>query len=162
MFGPNWPNSGEIDIIEGVNTQNTNAYTLHTTDGCTISNSGYSGSLGTSNCYVNAPGQSSNAGCTIQDRRTNSYGDGFNSAGGGVFATEWTSSAINIWYFNAQAGIPANVRSANPDPTTWGQPVASFKGGCDIDSHFRNLNVSESFYKIGYITISICSTTLLT
>ncbi|QRW19509.1 glycoside hydrolase family 16 protein [Rhizoctonia solani] len=31
----NWPQAGEIDIIEGVNDQGPNAATLHTTPGCT-------------------------------------------------------------------------------------------------------------------------------
>lgn len=33
-YGPNWPQSGEIDIIEGVNTQTRNWATLHTSKGC--------------------------------------------------------------------------------------------------------------------------------
>lgn len=31
-----WPTSGEIDIIEFVNTHNTDLMTLHTSDGCSI------------------------------------------------------------------------------------------------------------------------------
>ena len=38
MFGPNWPNNGEIDIIEGVNNQPENGVTLHTSDGCDYAN----------------------------------------------------------------------------------------------------------------------------
>jgi hypothetical protein len=30
MFGPNWPNSGEIDIIEGVSRNTENLMSLHT------------------------------------------------------------------------------------------------------------------------------------
>jgi hypothetical protein len=29
-LGPNWPSSGEIDIIEGVNSQKANSMALHT------------------------------------------------------------------------------------------------------------------------------------
>lgn len=65
MCGENWPNNGEIDIIEGVNLQSTNSYTLHTRDGCTMDpnidsdfdgtwNLGSAGNPAT-NCYVNAP-----------------------------------------------------------------------------------------------------------
>lgn len=34
MYGPNWPASGEIDIIEGVNLNTHNSITLHTSPGC--------------------------------------------------------------------------------------------------------------------------------
>jgi len=30
MFGPNWPHNGEIDIIEGVNQNEANLMSLHT------------------------------------------------------------------------------------------------------------------------------------
>jgi hypothetical protein len=32
----NWPNLGEVDIIEGVNDNAPNAATLHTSSGCTM------------------------------------------------------------------------------------------------------------------------------
>lgn len=34
-----WPDAGEIDIIEGVNDEAPNTSTLHTLQGCTMSNS---------------------------------------------------------------------------------------------------------------------------
>lgn len=65
LCGDNWPNNGEIDIIEGVNTQNFNQMTLHSKANCnmngvpTSSFSGKwsSGSDGkpTLDCDVNAP-----------------------------------------------------------------------------------------------------------
>lgn len=30
MFGPNWPSSGEIDILEGVSRNTQNLMSLHT------------------------------------------------------------------------------------------------------------------------------------
>lgn len=33
-LGDNWPNGGEIDIIEGVNGQTNNQITLHSAPGC--------------------------------------------------------------------------------------------------------------------------------
>jgi len=36
MVGPNWPNGGEIDIIEGANDIAPNLVTIHTTPGCTM------------------------------------------------------------------------------------------------------------------------------
>src|SRR3984885_8132839 len=68
MLGANkpWPYGGEIDIIEGVNTQSGNKMTLHTNSGVEVQNStDFSGKLVTSNCDINAPDQSTNEGCQI-------------------------------------------------------------------------------------------------
>ncbi|OAL26150.1 hypothetical protein AYO20_10203 [Fonsecaea nubica] len=139
--GPNWPNAGEIDIIEGVNLQTSNAMTLHTNAGCSISNNGmFSGSVATSNCDIKAAGQATNAGCSISTPNDATYGTGFNDAEGGVYATEWTSSAINIWFFSRSA-IPSDISSGSPDPGNWGQPLASFGGSCNIDEFFNNQQI---------------------
>ncbi|GAM82704.1 hypothetical protein ANO11243_006880 [Dothideomycetidae sp. 11243] len=137
--GPNWPAGGEIDIIEGVNNQATNAMTLHTADGCSITNNGaFSGSVSTTNCFVYAPGQSSNAGCSIGTGNTNTYGAGLNAIGGGVYAMSWTTSAISIYFF-PRGSIPGDITSGNPDPTGWGKPLSQFSGGgCNIPQFFQN------------------------
>ncbi|KAI1615687.1 concanavalin A-like lectin/glucanase domain-containing protein [Exophiala viscosa] len=138
MLGEDWPNNGEIDIIEGVNDQSANNMAMHTSDGCTITNTGaFSGTLETDNCYVQAADQSSNAGCSIRSTDDSSFGSGFNSAGGGVFATEWTSEAISIWFFSRDA-IPSDITSGSPDPSGWGLPQGQFTGGCDIDDKVKN------------------------
>ncbi|KAJ9653636.1 hypothetical protein H2198_007187, partial [Neophaeococcomyces mojaviensis] len=152
--GPNWPNSGEIDIIEGVNGQSHNAMTLHTGPGCSIAASGggnggtgsaqgalFSGSIGTSNCDINAAGQAQNAGCSIATSDQSSYGSGLNSAQGGVYATEWLSTGISIWYF-PRSKIPSDLASGSPDPTGWGTPMAHFAdSSCDIDSSIKNQQI---------------------
>lgn len=141
MLGPNWPNGGEIDIIEGINDNANNAMTLHTSDGCSITNDGdFSGTMTTSNCYVDAPGQASNAGCDIQDQTTQSYGTDFNSNGGGVIAMEWTSSDINIWFF-PRGTTPSDLEAGTPDPASWKEPVAQYQGNCDIPSHFADMQI---------------------
>ncbi|KAI4227820.1 MAG: hypothetical protein L6R36_002114 [Xanthoria steineri] len=128
MTGPNWPNSGEIDIIEGVNHQAQNQITMHTGPGCTLAGSSCEGGLG----------------CSTKPERSNNYGTGLNNAGGGVYAMEWTSAAINIWFF-PRTGIPRDISSANPNPipAAWGPATASFPGGdnCNIDRHFKNNNI---------------------
>ena len=147
MVGPDWPDDGEIDIIEGVNTNTNNAMTLHTSDGCTIDDDAdYTGTLTTDNCYVDAAGQSDNAGCDIQDSSDDSYGTGFNDVGGGVFATEWTSDYIQIWFF-AAGSVPSDITDGAPDPTGWGEPSAQFEGDCDITEHFVDLQI---------VSITIC------
>lgn len=130
-YGPNWPNSGEIDIIEGVNMQTANSVTLHTSAGCTLDGSGSLASsvLASTDC-------TGNTGCSFKTADPLSYGTGFNTAGGGVYAMEWTSSAVAVYFF-PRANIPSDIQSSKPDPTSWGTPVARFSGsGCDLDSHF--------------------------
>eukprot|EP01113_Clastostelium_recurvatum_P037456 TRINITY_DN547_c0_g1_i2.p1 TRINITY_DN547_c0_g1~~TRINITY_DN547_c0_g1_i2.p1 ORF type:complete len:319 (-),score=43.91 TRINITY_DN547_c0_g1_i2:66-1022(-) len=121
--GPNWPYGGEIDVVEGVNQNNRNQMTLHSGPGCTMpSNWNQVGkTLGTDcNSLVN-----NNAGCAVQSDTTLSYGQGFNNNGGGVWAMQWESSGVFIWFW-ARGSVPANVQNGNPDPTTWGTPGASF------------------------------------
>ncbi|KAJ5977673.1 hypothetical protein N7501_001015 [Penicillium viridicatum] len=140
MLGSNWPNNGEIDIIEGVNEQTQNQMALHTSNGCTINNTGFTGTLDTANCYVQAPGQSANSGCSIRSDSTQSYGTGFNNVGGGVYVTEWTGTAISVWFFPSYA-VPGDISSGNPNPAGWGAPTARFAGGCDINSHFNDMQI---------------------
>jgi beta-glucanase (GH16 family) len=132
-FGPNWPDSGEIDIIEGVNLQATDSITLHASEGCVLQGSG---SLATS--VLSTTSCTGDTGCSFTTANPLSYGSGFNAAGGGVYAMEWTSSAIQVYFF-PRALIPADIKAGTPDPSTWGMPMARFSGpGCDIDSHFKN------------------------
>lgn len=139
--GPDWPSQGEIDIIEGVNDQSSNSMTLHTGPGCSITNNGgFSGSIATSNCDINAAGQSQNQGCGIAANNDETYGEGLNNIGGGVYATEWTSSAISVWFF-PRSSIPSDISSGSPNPSGWGTPLSMFQGGCDIDSAFKNQQI---------------------
>lgn len=114
-----------------------NSMALHTAEGCTTSGVNQTGRVQTGNCFVNAAGQSSNAGCGVESTTPTSYGTAFNAAGGGVYATEWTSSAIKIWYF-PQTALPRDIASGSPNPSRWGVPQANFAGGCNIDAHFTN------------------------
>lgn len=50
---------------------------------------------------------------------------------------EWTSTAIQIWFFPRNA-IPESISSGSPDVNTFGIPAANFEGNCDIDAHFYN------------------------
>lgn len=135
MVGHDWPNSGEIDIVEGVNQANKNIMAMHTSRNCTIAGSGQTGTLVTNNCFVRAADQPENAGCGVSSASDASYGTGFNAGNGGVFAMEWTSKAIKIWFF-PRGSIPVSIGAGIPDPTTFGAPAANFQGSCDIESHF--------------------------
>ena len=141
LVGPDWPNSGEIDIIEGVNTQPTNSMTLHTNAECAIETDGFTGTPLTSNCDVNAQDQDQNTGCSILHPSAESYGSGFNAIGGGIYATEWTSEAISIWFF-PRYSIPLDIRLGRPAPSQWGTPVAKYSSqNCNIDQHFQNQQI---------------------
>ncbi|KAK0267084.1 hypothetical protein LTR35_016568 [Friedmanniomyces endolithicus] len=141
MVGPNWPSAGEIDIIEGVNSQSSNAMTLHTGAGCSITNNdAFSGSIDTANCDVNAAGQNKNAGCSIGTSNAQSYGSGFNANNGGVYATNYDSSAISIYFF-PRGSIPSDISSGSPNPSGWGKPLAQFQGGCDIASKINDQQI---------------------
>ncbi|TRM65640.1 glycoside hydrolase family 16 protein [Schizophyllum amplum] len=132
--GPNWPAGGEIDVLEGVHDQSVNQYTLHTSQGCTIdTNVQATGQIGNQQCAV---GGSDNTGCFFTDTQSNSYGQPFNDAQGGVFAHIWTDDGIKMWHF-PRASIPGDITSGSPNPDGWGEPVAYFSSStCDIGSHF--------------------------
>ena len=139
-FGPNWPNSGEIDILEGVNTQTQGIITLHTGEGCQMSNEG---SLSTTSLKeTNCNAGNGNLGCGQDTSDNQNYGDGFNAIGGGVYAMEWTSDHIAVWFF-PRGQIPQDITSEAPNPSGWSTPTARFAGGsgCNIDSHFMNHNL---------------------
>ena len=65
-YGPNWPDGGEIDILESISAFNHNQITLHTNEGCAMqqNDSQYftvtwelqNNNPGT-NCWNNAPGR---------------------------------------------------------------------------------------------------------
>ncbi|RMZ92433.1 hypothetical protein DV736_g343, partial [Chaetothyriales sp. CBS 134916] len=139
ILGPDWPNWGEVDIIENVNSATVNRMSAHTGSSCSITKMGnFTGSVLTTNCDSNAAGQSPNAGCSFTNTLTQTFGAGFNAIGGGVYATEWTSQAISIWFF-PRLLIPSDILNGSPDPSGWGEPLAQFTGdGCDIDDHFKN------------------------
>ncbi|KAG4416886.1 hypothetical protein IFR04_009964 [Cadophora malorum] len=140
LFGPNWPSSGEIDIIEGVNLAGSNTITLHTSAGCNINTAGsqYGTNLQHSNCNQD----NGNTGCGATTTTANAYGDSFNSIGGGVYAMQWESSGIYVWFF-PRGNIPADITNGRPVTGNWGTPVVAFNGGsgCNIDSFFKNQNI---------------------
>ncbi|PVG02130.1 hypothetical protein CPB86DRAFT_811635 [Serendipita vermifera] len=127
----NWPNNGEIDIIEGVNDVSPNTITLHTTSGLTSD----------CNWAVN-----SNSGCGVTVNKGNSYGPGFNRAGGGWYVLERTPQFIRAWFWSRSEGnIPADVTASGQtviNTDNWGTPMALFPNTqCDLSSKFGANNV---------------------
>ncbi|KAF2199035.1 hypothetical protein GQ43DRAFT_474013 [Delitschia confertaspora ATCC 74209] len=140
MVGPtgNWPNQGEIDILEGINLNTDNQVTLHTSPGC-VPSVGSGGMTGTPIGEADCGAGGGYNGCGVASHNGASYGTGFNANGGGVYATLWTSSGIKVWYF-ASANVPSDIRSGNPNPNGWGTPQANY-AGCNFDAHFSNMNL---------------------
>ena len=58
----------------------------------------------------------------------------------GVFATEWTSSAISVFFF-PRGSMLADLARGSPDPASWGEPLARFQGDCDMATSFRHLRI---------------------
>ncbi|KAF5123569.1 putative endo-1,3(4)-beta-glucanase [Metarhizium anisopliae] len=141
-YGPNWPTSGEVDIIEGANDQHNNLISAHTGPGCTISKSlggKFSGAQRETDCNVG----NNNVGCGYSSPAgdASAYGDGFNAANGGVYAMEWDNEFIKIWHF-ARSEIPKDITNKTPDTKGWGVPDAVFGGGdCNVDNFFKDMSL---------------------
>ncbi|KAI9055369.1 hypothetical protein LZ554_000326 [Drepanopeziza brunnea f. sp. 'monogermtubi'] len=129
-------NYGEIDILEGFNDITQNYISLHTSLNCTFKSPARL-QTGTSNndnydCNLRA-----GAGCSVQAGR-GSYGASFNAQGGGVYAMQWASRFIKIFFFPRDS-IPADITAGKPDPRKWGLPTANFDsrhGDCDVNAAF--------------------------
>lgn len=140
--GPDWPSTGEIDIIEYINTASMDITTLHTDEGCDQSSentSAFTGQWSTGSqsnpaddCNVYANDQWANQGCgIIGNAEPVQVGAAFNDLlSGGVYALEWsTDEYIRAFYFE-RSNIPVDIIERtllNPDK--WGTPYARFELG---------------------------------
>ncbi|TEB31638.1 hypothetical protein FA13DRAFT_1732501 [Coprinellus micaceus] len=138
-----WPNRGEVDILEGVNDQGPNASTLHTSTNCTMpavrNQTGTSGQL---DCDVAV---NWNTGCGVKFSKPNSYGPDFNKNGGGWLAVERNNQFIKTWFWPRDSqDVPRDVRRFGPrvNPDNWGIPEAFFPNTeCDLESHFKEHHI---------------------
>lgn len=176
-----WPRNGEVDILEGVNGQTTAKTALHTSDKCDMyahvaeyAKTGdwewitgipdtftglpdYNTNKAADNCWVMAPHQWANEGCTAVHDRNDTIGKPVNDYGGGVYALEWDpeNQYMKSWVFSPD--LPQNLQDAvetaslkdesqrvMPDPSSWGLPYAYFavgdETGCSAD-HFKNMRI---------------------
>lgn len=129
--GKEWPQDGEIDIIEGVNLQDHNEIVMHTAGTCALTDSGMSGTVNATGCGE----ELGTVGCVI-DGQTGSYGTSFNNNGGGVYAMEWTEQFVKIWFFPRKS-IPASITKGKPDVSEFGTPMALVQDGCDVANSFK-------------------------
>ncbi|KIJ63545.1 glycoside hydrolase family 16 protein [Hydnomerulius pinastri MD-312] len=141
--GANWPNEGEVDIVEGVNDQSPNQSTLHTSANCAMPSSRtMTGTNEGTNCDVN---ETNNSGCGVAINDSKSYGPAFNGAGGGWYAIERTSTFIKIYFWErGSTSVPSDVKTPGSTVNTsnWGTPAAYFPNtDCDLSSHFGPHNI---------------------
>ncbi|EIW84068.1 glycoside hydrolase family 16 protein [Coniophora puteana RWD-64-598 SS2] len=141
--GQDWPNNGEIDIVEGVNNQSPNQASLHTGSGCTMPGTRTINAVGGLDCDADATGDT---GCGTRFTATNSFGPSFNDNGGGWYAIVMTDDAISIYFWaRNSAGVPSDVTSPGQsvNPSAWGTPSAYYPGSssCDFGDHIGSQNI---------------------
>ncbi|RAL05152.1 uncharacterized protein BO80DRAFT_333551, partial [Aspergillus ibericus CBS 121593] len=160
----NWPNNGEIDVLEATNRGGGgNVVSLHTGYGCRMVQTGIVTGHESGICDV-GDGKANVMGCGVRGG-VETYGSVFNGNGGGVYTLEIHPSGIKVWFF-PRGEIPADITNAitnskppnnknnhkkrnttsnpptAPQPPTWGPPLAHFPSTtCPIRNHFNNLQI---------------------
>jgi hypothetical protein len=135
---------GEIDIIEGVNRNNFNSISLHTGgDNCQFKGTGVTATSTFNGGTSSYMGGNTNGG-GFADMDPTSYGAGLNAIQGGVYAMEWTSDWIRVWFF-PRGQIPESITNGIPNITEFGTPRANFEflavngtTNCTMDQSFAN------------------------
>ncbi|KAF8495173.1 endo-beta-glucanase [Russula emetica] len=132
-LGDNWPYGGEVDVLEGVNDQEPNVSSLHTSPGCTMPEVRMeTGDPAGLDCNafadsVTNTGSKPNTGC--------------DELGTFFFLPSRTPTFIKIWFWPRDAyNVPSDVENSNSgwiDTDAWGTPTAYFPDTeCDIYDKF--------------------------
>lgn len=151
LLGPDWPNNGEIDIIENVDLQNYDQSTLHTSLGCDFNkmpnktNINETGTMVSYNCTQ---------GCSVVlNNQPNTFGIDFNNNGGGIYACEVNNkTGIHLWFWDHE-NVPNSIINgdSNIDTNTFGIPYANWPFGDWCPSiHFRQLSIIFDLYYCGW------------
>ncbi|KAI1795701.1 concanavalin A-like lectin/glucanase domain-containing protein [Ganoderma leucocontextum] len=141
--GP-WPKGGEIDIIEGVNLDDENLSSLHTSENCTMAESRFmSGNVTSTDCNAD---RNENQGCGVQFRNPLSYGALFNKYDGGYYVMARTKSEgirVCAWEIRHPPTSDLFGPAAVAPTALWGQPAAVFEFGaeCSDAEHFDAHNL---------------------
>ncbi|KAF4584126.1 glycoside hydrolase family 16 protein [Ophiocordyceps camponoti-floridani] len=133
--GNDWPNDGEIDVLESFNLNSW-------------SQPGFRTSNARGDCVLRAEPQkrhtsplisescTSEQGCYGADRRAL-----IGHEAGAIFALEWTKAFIKIYRW-IPGQEPADINTDTPIPSGWGPPLVSLlTSDCDIDAHFANQRI---------------------
>jgi hypothetical protein len=134
----NWPNNGEIDVVEGVNMQSVAKTALHTSNECSMfahvpawswtgtwdrstglpdtytGEMDFNTSVPADNCWVMAPHQWANQGCVAISSENGTLGEPLNAKGGGVYVLDWdpANGYIKSWVFSPHTAVPENLKDA--------------------------------------------------
>ena len=133
-----WPHFGEFDVIEGVNGQSFNQVAGHTRKGCSFPNPVQKATLKTSDCT--SP-DNENIGCSSA-MSPGSFGPTFNQANGGVYAMNWDTNGMKVWFF-PRSNIPQDLAAGSPDLASFPEPdifYAFGAGTCD-PSFFQRMKM---------------------
>ncbi|CDO77470.1 Glycoside Hydrolase Family 16 protein [Trametes cinnabarina] len=109
---------------------------LHTAPGCTQPSDAMQ--LGKTIGTDCSAGPNSATGCAVAETQSNSFGNDFASAGGGVWATQFDVSGVYIWFWTRKA-VPDSVTNVKDtiDTSSWGTPSAAWpSSSCDITKSF--------------------------
>lgn len=83
---------------------------MHTVAGCYAANSTINvtatGDMTFNNCDYTV---AANHGCTFQDMRNSSYGADFAAGGGGIYAAEFSSDAVSVWFFPVRSASRSSI-----------------------------------------------------
>ncbi|KAJ7085963.1 concanavalin A-like lectin/glucanase domain-containing protein [Mycena crocata] len=142
--GQVWPAAGEIDLIEAINMMDHNQMALHSYEGCVQpANVSQLGNTIKHDCN-----DTTASGCTVAETKENSFGPGFNNAGGGAFGLQFDVAGVFMWFWS-RPNIPASITALStpgqpPAGTTmemdlkdWGLPSAAYPAtGCNVTEFF--------------------------
>jgi hypothetical protein len=105
----NYPQLGEINILENINENTASLHALHTSASCKLTGNQGGVSRQTAiqqfyNCddqAITSPYRSQRQyqGCAATSTTLNSYGTGISEQGGGVVVMELTNDFIKMWTF---------------------------------------------------------------
>ncbi|KAK7037709.1 hypothetical protein VNI00_010935 [Paramarasmius palmivorus] len=101
----------------------------------------------------------SDVGCKVEETKSDSYGEGFAKAGGGVFTLKIDVEGVFMWFWSVGVGflilasmkliecpqrrdIPVSISEADSysamNLSDWGKPSAAYPAaGCDIENFFK-------------------------
>ncbi|EGO20117.1 glycoside hydrolase family 16 protein [Serpula lacrymans var. lacrymans S7.9] len=138
--GPNWPNDGEIGIIESVNLMPNNQIALHTTPAALTQHPKTSRGPLWSTTEVRV------RGVPLRRRKGTALGLALLLHRGGVLAAQFDVSGIYIWFWS-RADIPESITqltSTSPvDTSSWGDPSSAYPPPSSRNRHHSVWSVTD-------------------